>query len=131
MTVLVIDDEPMITDIAARILVRAGFEVAVANSGLAGIDAFEACAHDIDLILLDLALQDLSGIETLCRIRETRPGLPCILSSGQPLQSGDIPAQLRTCLYFLLKPYRAEVLADLVRRIAANQGDSIEARYLV
>ncbi len=115
--ILVIDDEPMITDIAERILTRAGFEVATVNSGR---DAVERCTDNpdqVDLVLLDLTMDDMPGVEILRRLRLVCPDLPCIISSGQAPSPSDIPADLSRNLSFLQKPYRAGQLVALVKEI--------------
>jgi two-component system cell cycle sensor histidine kinase/response regulator CckA len=119
LTVLVIDDEQIIRSLAHKILARAGHQVLLAESGTQAVDLVTSRGHDIHLVLLDLRMEGMSGIETLQRIRELLPNLPCIISSGQPADVGDVPHNLRSGLLFLQKPYRAQDLRDKVQQIAA------------
>ncbi|MEW5992917.1 MAG: response regulator [Candidatus Zixiibacteriota bacterium] len=120
MTILIIDDEEMITDITSKILGRAGYTVMTAESGQAGVDLFRRDAHEIDLVLLDLVLDDLPGVEVLRQIRRTKAGIPCIISSGQAPSPTDIPTELNSRLFFLQKPYRAEKLVQLVNEVLSD-----------
>jgi DNA-binding NtrC family response regulator len=117
MKILVIDDEQMIRDLAARILTRAGYEVELAESGQAGVDRFHQLGADIDLVLLDLSLDDLSGEDVLAHLRRTAPDLPCIISSGHSLANFELPDKLKPSTHFLEKPYRASQLSHLVADI--------------
>ncbi|MGE0355017.1 MAG: response regulator, partial [Gemmatimonadales bacterium] len=79
--VLVVDDERAVLSVAERILTRAGFEVATAGSAreaLARVAGDEAYA----VVLLDVSLPELTGEELLRQIRDLRPGIPVVLSSG-------------------------------------------------
>ena len=81
MRILIIDDEEMIRDLTENILTRAGFDVLTADSGQSGLELFSENFHQIDLVLLDLTMDDIPGMEILKRIREISPHLPCIISS--------------------------------------------------
>ncbi len=117
MKILVVDDEQMIRDLAARILTRAGYEVELAESGRAGVDRFHQIGSDIGLVLLDLSLDDLSGEEVLAQLRSSAPNLPCIISSGHSLANFELPEPLKSNTHFLEKPYRAVQLSQLVEDI--------------
>jgi DNA-binding NtrC family response regulator len=117
MKILVVDDEQMIRDLAARILTRAGYEIELAESGQAGVDRFHQLGSEIGLVLLDLSLDDLSGEDVLAHLRLTSPELPCIISSGHSLSDFELPEKLRPNTYLLEKPYRASQLSQLVAEI--------------
>ena len=119
MTVLVVDDEKIIRSLAHRILTHAGHQVILAESGSEAVELVTNQRDSINLVLLDLKMEGISGIETLQRIRELQPNLPCIISSGQAADIGDIPNHLRSDLLFLQKPYRAQELRDRVQQLIA------------
>lgn len=120
MTILVIDDEEMIRELAQSILRHAGFEVLTAESGQSGIRLYAEGTSLIDLVMLDLTMDDMSGVETLRRLREVSPDLPCIISSGQAPDLSDIPQELSRHVYFLQKPYRASQLAEMCHQAVAG-----------
>jgi len=115
-TVLVIDDEPSVRDVARAILERAGFEVLVAASGREGLERFRACADRIVAVLLDMTMPDLAGEEVFAELRSIRPDVPVILSSGYNEQDATrrfAPAGLAG---FIQKPY---LPADLLSKVRA------------
>ena len=114
---LVIDDEEIIRTLATRILEREGHEVLLAESGEKGLEILAENRQDIDLLLLDMRMEGLSGEETLERTRRLAPEVPCIISTGQIVEDGEMPQDTEAQVYFLQKPYRANALSDLVRKI--------------
>ncbi|MGB2755670.1 MAG: PAS domain S-box protein [Phycisphaerae bacterium] len=115
-TVLVIDDEPSVRDVARAILERAGFEVLVDASGREGLERFRACADRIVAVLLDMTMPDLAGEEVFAELRSIRPEVPVILSSGYNEQDATrrfAPAGLAG---FIQKPY---LPADLLSKVRA------------
>ncbi len=125
MRVLVIDDEAMIRDLATKILTRAGIEVLTAASGQAGIDTLGRHLQDINVIILDVTMPGLSGMDTLRGLRQLSPSVPCVLSSGMGMEIDEVPEDLRANLHFLQKPYRSQVLVAKVREVAASVGIQI------
>ena len=118
MKVLIVDDEHMIRDIAAKILKRAGVEVATAESGLDALEVLNSAETDIDIVILDLMMEGISGVKTLEEMRKFHPELPCIISTGQSLEPDDLPEHLKENTHFLQKPYRANQLTEVVRQVA-------------
>jgi PAS domain S-box-containing protein len=113
-TILVVDDEPMIRNVAARALKRSGFVVLEAAHGRAALEVLESEAANIDLVLLDLTMPVMGGEEALGHIRQSWPDLPVILSSGFNAESSSSLLKLSN-VSFLQKPYAHEALLELVR----------------
>ncbi len=121
MIILVIDDEEMIRALARKILQRDGHEVLLADSSQSGLAIFSREHESIGLVLLDINLDGVSGMETLRGIRDISPRMPCIMSSGQITDQEDLPDDLTAHLGFLQKPYRANTLSEMVRRFAPER----------
>jgi PAS domain S-box-containing protein len=115
-TVLVIDDEPSVRDVARAILEKAGFEVLVAASGREGLERFRACADRIVAVLLDMTMPDLAGEEVFAELRSIRPGVPVILSSGYNEQDATRRFAPSGLAGFIQKPY---LPADLLSKVRA------------
>jgi two-component system, cell cycle sensor histidine kinase and response regulator CckA len=81
-TVLVVDDEPLIRTLAARMLERLGFDVLTAEDGVAALEVFDDHADEIVCVVCDLTMPRMNGWETLTALRERRPGIPIVLASG-------------------------------------------------
>jgi CheY-like chemotaxis protein len=80
--VLVVDDEPLVRELAAEVLERAGHRTLVAADGDEGLALFEAHGDAIALVVLDRTMPGLDGLELLQRLRALRPDILVILSSG-------------------------------------------------
>ena len=85
-SVLVVDDEPTIAEVVSRYLERAGYETHIAADGNEAIDA--AAAHRPDLVVLDLMLPGIDGLEVMRRLREHDRGrTPVILLTAKGEES--------------------------------------------
>ena len=108
-TVLFADDEELIRDLARQVMEMHGYTVFLAEDGMRAIELFRSNRETIDLVVLDLTMPQRSGMEVLRAIRNIDPGARVILSSGSP------PAEPVPGTTFLPKPYRAEMLAKVIR----------------
>ncbi len=81
-TILVIDDEPTVRRTAKTALERGGYDIILAENGKEGIDVFRVLEGKIAAVLLDLTMPGMSGEEVLHRLKEIRPDVKVILSSG-------------------------------------------------
>jgi PAS domain S-box-containing protein len=124
--VLVVDDDAAVRDTTAQMLRQAGYGVTEAESGQSALDAL-ARGETYDLMVIDIAMPGLSGIETIRRARESWPALRVLyisgyadIADGQP-QIGDDP--------MLKKPFRLSELTDAVRnaikRIPGEDGAAV------
>ncbi len=108
--VLVIDDDETVRVVARRLLERRGFRVQVAVDGLDGLSQFSESPHDFSLVLLDLTMPKLGGVETMAAMQELAPAVRVLLTSGYRERevathfAGMEPAG------FVQKPFRAEEL---------------------
>jgi DNA-binding NtrC family response regulator len=115
--ILVIDDEQMILSLAEKILSRVGFDVDLARSGESGLEVIRKESDNIDIVLLDMTMPGLSGVDTLRKIREIKPEIPCIISTGQDVMLVSFPEDLSENTYFLEKPYLANQLTGKIKEI--------------
>jgi PAS domain S-box-containing protein len=117
-TVLVVEDEEGIREVAERILQDFGFKTLTAVDGREALDAMEKAGDKVTVVLLDLSMPRMGGQETLRHLRERRPHLPVIMMSGYTeeavaLQFSDQGTGMTA---FLQKPFLAEDLMDLLRQ---------------
>jgi DNA-binding response OmpR family regulator len=82
-TVLVVEDDEMIRDAMTRILVREGYHALTAESGRDALGFLRAPLSPIDVVILDVHLPDVSGIDLCARIREVHPKLPIVVCTGE------------------------------------------------
>lgn len=115
-TILVIDDEETVRNVAKIALERCGYKVLAAEDGQKGLDIFEQAPDAISLILLDMAMPGLSGEDTLKRIHAIRPDTPVVVSSG--FSETDARAKFPDSITaFLQKPYTARQLGAEIMSI--------------
>jgi CheY-like chemotaxis protein len=119
--VLLVEDNP-VNRVAARMLQRLGCSVDVAPNGLAALDAFDASRHA--LVLMDLSMPVLDGLEATRRLRERERGsgrrVPIVALTANAME-GDRERCLDTGMDdYLTKPIRAEALAELIARCASR-----------
>jgi CheY-like chemotaxis protein len=81
--VLVVDDDDVVLDVMARTLTRLGYGVRSFSSGPEALASFLAAPDDFDLILTDQMMPDLTGLELLELIREVRPDVPAVITTGR------------------------------------------------
>lgn len=111
--VLVADDEPEVRDVLRRILEREGYAVLEANDGHHALRATELDAPDV--MLIDLAMPGMDGIQVLRELRMRRTRLPVIAYSGAPANDVTLGAAMELGAVAVLgKPFEREALLDAV-----------------
>jgi PAS domain S-box-containing protein len=115
---LLIDDEAMIRSIGKRMLERLGFEVELAEDGHAGVSLLRSSKSPFSLVLLDMTMPGLNGLETYKLIHELAPGLPVLLMSGYNEQEAVRDFQSEHLAGFIQKPFGLPELSDKVRLAA-------------
>jgi DNA-binding NtrC family response regulator len=107
MRILIVDDEEVLRDVLDAVLHREGFDVAMAASGeeaLSVLDADDA----VDLVILDIMLPGISGIDTLRAIRIANPNLPVIVITAYSSIDGAIEAMKHGAYHYIPKPFKNE-----------------------
>jgi len=114
--VLVVDDEAAVRTAARRVLKRAGFEVVEAVDGVEAVATFTAGPGGFAAVLLDLTMPGMGGADVLARIRELRPEVPVVLSSGYARDAAMRQLAAEQTCDFVGKPYTADALLDTLER---------------
>jgi len=112
--VLIIDDERQVRETIRDILEMEAVPAFLAADGEAGIAAFIANQDQIGLIILDLYMPGLSGLETFAALRELDPSAKIILSSGYSKAESLEKLENSKPTGFLPKPYRLQTILHLV-----------------
>ena len=107
-TVLLCDDEDMVRDALGELLQARGFRALLASGGAEALQL--AARNDFDVLIADLGLADMSGMELARRVRESRPDCPVLFVSGR---RESLPAELADAA-FILKPFGIEELCDAI-----------------
>jgi len=116
-TILLVDDEVMIIEVARPMLEFLGYQVISAQSGKQAVDAFQQKADQIDLVILDMIMPGMDGGKVFDRIREINPAMRVILTSGYAISGAAEEIMQRGCNGFIQKPYDISELSQIVRKI--------------
>jgi two-component system cell cycle sensor histidine kinase/response regulator CckA len=116
-TILLAEDEPMVRDLAIRVLEGLGYRVLVGKDGSEALAIADGIRERIHLLLTDVVMPGLSGPELAQRLTAERPGLAVLYVSGYAPDSAALAEALRSGAAFLPKPYNP---ADLAREVRAT-----------
>jgi two-component system, NtrC family, response regulator PilR len=117
--ILVIDDEGLVTTSLKQLLKKSGYEVDVANNGHAAIDKVKE--DDFDLIISDIRMPDINGVEVIKKIREYlqqagKPAVPEILITGYASKENLEEAQKLKVSDYIYKPFNIKEFLDVVKK---------------
>ena len=116
-TVLFIDDEDMIIEVAEELFEQLGYKLLIARSGKEAIETYEKNKELIDIVLLDMIMPDMSGSDTYDRMKELDPDIKVLLSSGYSLEGRATEILDRGCNGFIQKPFKMKELSQKLREI--------------
>jgi|GEM_PF-1062887 len=114
-TILFIDDEEIVRQLALLTMTNLGYQVLLASSGREGVDVFGEHRDEISLIVLDLTMPGMSGESTIQALRKVDSRMPILLTSGYDETTARDSAGEENGTGFLQKPYTPEALSRAVR----------------
>ncbi|NLE75288.1 MAG: response regulator [Chloroflexi bacterium] len=113
-TILVIDDEPVVRELCARILAAEGYQVSTADDGWTGIEQVQQERYDA--VLTDIKMPHLDGLEAIQIMRQAVPDLVCVVMTGFSTMDLAIQAIKLGVDEFLVKPFTPQGLIQTVGR---------------
>lgn len=123
MNILLIDDDKYLLKLLTRPLTKFGHSITEANDGRQGWELFVEDPSRFDVIVTDINMPEMDGVELLKRLREKEYDLPVIVMTGD----GDIQSSIKVlrlgAFDFLLKPFQAEELLTIFGKLEAVQED--------
>jgi len=114
-SILVVDDDAMVRQTFGEVLAASGYEITLADSGLAALALLDVARPDV--VLLDIAMPGMNGLETLTRINARHPRLPVIMITAYTDVDLAADALKRGAADFVYKPVD---LDDLARAVAVQ-----------
>ena len=121
-TVLVVEDADAVRVLTGRLLYAAGYQVISVESGAVALERLDAA----DVLVTDVVMPGMSGVELAVKARELRPGLPVVFVSGY---TGDTTVGRRTddpATAFLAKPFDGD---ELLREVRSTLDASRKTRH--
>lgn len=116
-TVLVVDDEKMVLEVCQKLLGKLGYRVLTAVNGYDAIKIIKQIEAEIELVILDMIMPGTSGGKLFDQIREIRPELKTMLSSGYAIEGKARAIMQRGCNGFIQKPFNLSELSKKIREI--------------
>jgi CheY-like chemotaxis protein len=116
-TILLVDDEEMILSAGQQMLERIGYSVLTAASGQNAIRLYDANQAEIDLVVLDMVMPEMSGGDTYDRLKKMNPAVRVLLSSGYSINGQATEILNQGCNGFIQKPFTMKAFSQKVREI--------------
>jgi CheY-like chemotaxis protein len=116
-TVLLVDDEEVILGVGQDLLRAMGYRVLLARDGKEALQVYRKNRDDIEIVLLDMVMPNMSGGEAFDRMKEIDPNVKVLLSSGYSIDGEATEILGRGCEGFIQKPFNMEELSAKIREI--------------
>ncbi|MGD0021781.1 MAG: PAS domain S-box protein [Smithellaceae bacterium] len=120
-TILLVDDEPMILTVGSELLKTLGYTILTAQDGSSAIDLYKNSKDNIDLVILDMVMPEMSGGELFDELKKINPQVKVLLSSGYSLNGQASRIIKRGCVGFIQKPFTIRDIASQLRKIIDEQ----------
>ncbi|MDX1997693.1 MAG: sigma-54 dependent transcriptional regulator [Thermoanaerobaculia bacterium] len=128
MSILVIDDEEVLQDVLCSVLRREGYEVLSARTGEEGLKLL--AEEEVDLVLLDMMLPGIQGMEVLDQIRRTDPEQVVVVITAFSSIEGAIEAMRRGAFHYIPKPFKNDEVLLTVKKGLERRSLTSENRSL-
>jgi len=116
-TVLIVDDEETIREIASLMLEDAGYRTIIAVDGLDGVEQLQRFQDEVDCVLLDMTMPRMGGEEAFSEMRRIKPDIKVLLSSGYNQQTATQRFTGKGLAGFVQKPYTPEILLASLAKV--------------
>ena len=114
-SVLVVDDDAGIREILSDMLAMSGYEVQTSPDGFSALEAMNG--HEFDLIITDLGMPGMSGLELAANVHQTNPELPIAMITGWGIQLNDAEIQQKGIKSITAKPFRISEMRRVVEEL--------------
>lgn len=118
MHILIVDDEPNMLRTLADIFREEGFDVSAASSGEQAVEM--SAAHRYDVVLMDVRMSGIDGVEAFRRIRDSQPTIPVVMMSAYSVDHLMNDALKEGVVAFLQKPLDAAKVIWMMRTLASR-----------
>jgi CheY-like chemotaxis protein len=115
--ILIVDDEPQLASLGEKMLSPLGYTVEIFTSGEEALKAFQAGPDSFDLVITDMTMPKISGIQLAASLRKLRNNIPIILCTGFSEQVTDDVLKHAGISKMMLKPVSKRELASAVRKM--------------
>jgi len=127
-SVLVVDDEAVVRKAMERILQKEGIEVEACSSGYSAIQRMQE--KEFDLVITDLKMPGMNGMEVLRTVRILQPDVPVIIITGYATVDTAVEAIQNGAFDYLAKPFTPEQITEKVRKAIARKAVLLKDVYV-
>jgi two-component system cell cycle sensor histidine kinase/response regulator CckA len=113
--ILVVDDEPVVREFFAAVLTRSGFEFIIAGDGEEGLRLFEEHFNELDLVILDVSMPKMNGVDLARRMFQLKPHPNVILMTGHNPHLL-VPEDLQKLCGLLMKPFTRKQVTEAIEK---------------
>jgi len=115
--ILLVDDEEIIVKTEKQLLDRLGYHVSIRTGSIDALEAFKARPDDFDLIVTDMTMPNMTGVQLAEEIKKIRPDIPIILCTGFSYQINEAKSNALGIQAFLMKPVIFKNIANTIRKV--------------
>ena len=116
-TILLVDDEPMITEVGKEMISMLGYDVITASSGMEALEIVGTQNKRIDLFIIDMIMPKMGGGELFDKLKSLDPNVKIMLSSGYSIDGEARKIMNRGCKGFIQKPFTVSQLGEKIRDV--------------
>jgi PAS domain S-box-containing protein len=120
-TILLVDDEAYVRDVAKRQLQRLGYKAVTAGDGIEAVDIYKKKKKKIDLVLLDMVMPNLAGKETYRELKDINPDIKVVLISGFSQNDKATETLKEGALAFIQKPFKLYELSKILAGVLKSK----------
>jgi len=118
--ILCIDDEKQIIDFDQEILERLGYQVVTASTAAGALEIFKAAHDSFDMVITDMTMPGMTGLELAMEISNLSPEIPIILCTGYNSNISDYKTQEAGIIKIIMKPFAMHEIAFAIREVLDN-----------
>jgi signal transduction histidine kinase len=116
-TILLAEDNAALRDVARKVMEPLGYHIIAASTGQEAVQLFKANQEKIRVVVLDVIMPNMGGIEAYMQMRAIKPRLPVIFTTGHTAESASLNTLLEEGAVFLGKPHAPRELCQAIRSI--------------
>jgi CheY-like chemotaxis protein len=118
--ILLVDDEEIIVRMEQQMLERLGYRVTIRTGSVDALEAFKANPDSFDLVITDMTMPNMTGVQFTMEIKKIRPDIPVILCTGFSYLVNDEKSKALGIQGFVMKPVVMKEIAETIRKVLDN-----------
>jgi len=119
--ILVVEDNDKLRQMYKEELVKRGYEVKVVASGLEALEDMISGSHVPDVVVLDIKMAGMSGIEVLEKMRQSKIMFPVVVATAYPAMKDDPTIKMYPHIEFILKPFSYDSLVRIISKLTIRK----------